>query len=234
MSGWNALFVFDTPLKELSLKETKSIKFQKKEIDGLIVIDSFLIYTPDLSKEDALIYVKEKANRVLDYMTALHDVPIECRFNNIGTTVKTGECSTCEAYLVGNANIIDRKLINFEPIKSILENKLSASELKLMRQLSHFRRGLEAEDDIVTKIREFFMVVEDEYVDQDNSFYNKYSYVRHFICHPELEEEGAKEKARSSFRKTYFDPSDPRTIKKLEKDLKEIKKEATRIITSKV
>ena len=176
MSGWNALFVFQDPIEELSLKETNNIKFQKTELGGKIAVNGFLIYTPELSKEDAIIYAKEKANRVLDYMTALHGVPIECRFNNIGITVKPGECSTREANIAVKGNIIEQRIINLEPIKPILENKMAASDLQLMRQLSHFRRGLEAEDDIVTQIREFFMVVEEEYGDQDNSFYDSRTY----------------------------------------------------------
>lgn len=234
MSGWNALFVFRKPLEELSFKETANIKFQIEELNGKIIINSFIIYTPVMSKEDAIIYVNERANRVLDYMTALHNIPIECNFNNIGTTVKPGECSTREAYLGINANVIKKTVINFESIRPIMENKMGASELQLMRQLSHFRRGLEAKDDIVTQIREFFMVVEDEYADHDNSFDDKYSYIRHFVCHSELDLEDAKKKAMRAFRKTYFDPSDPQTVKRLEKDLKGIKEEAFRILYNKM
>jgi hypothetical protein len=118
---------------------------------------------------------------------------------------------------------------------------MQPKELQLMRQLSHYRRGIEASDDIITQVREFYMILEDEYAGTSNLILPKYSYVRHFVSHSEMDEKDKKgrklksyAKATARFGQPYVDYSKPEIIEKIIKDLPVIKREAEEIISRKV
>jgi hypothetical protein len=238
---WDALFIFSSPIEEKSVKELPYIKFEKEIQDSKIKLKGFIVYTTEASKNLALIDLLEKANRVLDYMTAMHQVPIECSLNNWGEVKPPGLPKTRETGIPAGGNIISKEFLNFLSVKPSLEDRMQPNELQLMRQLSHYRRGVDASEDIITQIREFYMVLEDEYAGTSNSILPRYSYIRHFVSHSEMDEldkQGRKlksyDKATDKYGQHYVDYSKPEIIKRIIKDIPNIKNESEKIIGRKI
>lgn len=229
-SKWEVVFTFPKPIEENSAKDIEYIKFQKEdERDGKIILSGFSVITPTLCRDEAELYAKEKANRILDYMSAIHGVPIKCSLNSIGEFRPPGELRTRETYVKINSNVNKPCYVDFTELRRII----TGQNLQLMRQLSHYRRGLEAEDDTVAQIREYYMVVEDEYDDPNHDFIKTHSHIRHFVSHFELPKPNAKKKAETSYGQNYNDLSDPKISILLKKDLVAIKEKARDIIISK-
>jgi hypothetical protein len=242
---WDALFLFPSPIEEKSVREIPDVRFEKTIHESKITLTGFTVSTSVTDKDRALSAISEKANRVLDYITAIHHIPIKCSLNNFGEVKPPGEPKTRESSVKICASIFKSGFINFLSIKSILENNMQPDDLQLMRQLSHYRRGLECfvetPEDIITQIREFYMILEDEYAGTGNNILSKYSYVRHFVSHYEMDKTGkagktpkSYTKAFSRFGQTYADYSKPALMEEIKKDLPNIKKEAEEIIQRKL
>ena len=242
---WDAMFLFKSPLVEKSIKGTTDIKFEIVQNGSKIISTGFMVSTSEPDKDCALAAILEKANRVLDYLTAKHHVPIRCSLNNWGEVKPPGEVKEREAsYKMGSA-IFKEGFLNFLSIKPILENNLETKDIQLMRQLSHYRRGLEnfveTPTDVITQIREFYMILEDEYTGTSSTILPKYSYIRHFLSHHEMKELDKKGKtlkaymrALARFRQPYADYSKPELMGKIKEDLPSIKEEAEKIIDRKL
>jgi len=237
---WDALFVFPKPIEEKSVKDTYGIKFEKETHNGRIKLTGFIVSTSETDKDRASADILIKANRVLDYMTAIHQFPIEASLNNWGEVKPLGESKTRETSIGIRASICKKGFLNFLSIKSILEDNMQPKDVQLMRELSHYRRGVETPEDIITQIREFYMVLEDEYLRSD-PILHKYAYIRHFVSHYAMDKTNKRgntlksyDKAISHFGQDYADYSKPDLMKKIKEDLPGIKKEAEEIIGRKL
>lgn len=226
--GWEANIRFFAPISEKSIKEIEDLAFDIEERKSGIALRGFIIKTPPMSADNAFLYSQEIANRVFDYLSAIHKYHITGYLSNITEIKPAGEMKTGIAHLATDAIIhkdFDLDLREIEPL-------LKKRDIKLMRQLAHYRMGLESRD-LVTKVQQFYQVAEDEYT-KDNSFIKEYNFVRHISSHPQLNRKTAKEAAEKYFGKNYIDLSDPKDMEKLQRSLDPIKLEAKKIIDSKL
>ncbi|MFZ3170299.1 MAG: hypothetical protein WA130_22020 [Candidatus Methanoperedens sp.] len=231
---WEAIFNFPSNILEKSITATEGvdfkIEFNVEKVENGIIFKGFSIITPILTRQEAVNYVQEKANRIFDYMSAIHNRSIEGYLSNMISIKPKGEVRTglkilTAEYVLHKPEDLD---FNEEFIKNVLRNKNE----KLMRQLSRCRRGLKT-DDVITKIREFYQIIEDEYP-LGHPFLKKYLYVRNLQSHPTLENPSSKTPAEERLEKNYIDPSNPKDMEAMKTDSKIIEIEAKRIIDSKL
>lgn len=227
--GWEAKVQFFGPILEESIKEIDDITFDLEKRDSGIVLKGFTVKTPQMSAENAFIYAQEIANRVFDYLSAMHGYSIKGYLSNITEIKPKGETKRGYAQVAMSQISHKAMKLDFGEIEPLLKKK----DIKLMRQLAHYRMGLESRD-LVTKVQQFYQVAEDEY-DDKNPFIEQNKWVRHIVSHNVLDKsKTAKKKAEDYFGKNYIDLSDPEDIKKLQKALGPIQAEAKKIIDSKL
>lgn len=227
--GWEAKIQFFGPILEESIKEPDGITFDIETRESGIILKGFTVLTPPMSADDAFLYAQEIANRIFDYLSAIHGYHIKGYLSNITEIKPKGEKKTGMAQIAASAIIHKAMKLDFGEIEPLLKKK----DTKLMRQLAHYRMGLESSD-LVTKVQQFYQVAEDEY-DDKNPFIEQNKWVRHIISHNVLDKsKTARKKAEDYFGKNYIDLSDPEDIKKLQKALGPIQAEAKKIIDSKL
>ena len=227
--GWEAKIRFFGPLSEKSIKEIDDLSFDIETNESDIVLKGFVVKTPPMSADDAFLYAQEIANRVFDYLSAIHGYHITGYLSNITEIKPKGEKKTGIAQ--SKFHSIKRKPmeLDFSEIEPILKKK----DIILIRQLAHYRMGLEARY-LVTKIQQFYQVAEDEY-DEKNQFIKDNKWVRNIVSHKELtQNKSSIEKAEDVFGKNYLDLSNPKDIERLKEALGPIQTEAEKIITSKL
>lgn len=225
---WEAIFTAKTDIIEESIIENEEIKEIILDIENNNKIKGFSIIITESTLIDAINDAREKANRFSDYLSAIHNRPIIFNFNNIvqeGVGIKKVIITKNGRYILHKPEKLDLNTMIF---KEIYRN----NNKKLARQLSHFRRGLET-DDIITKIHEFYHIIEDQY-DEDNDFRISYGYIRHLVSHPTIENKDDKKRVRSLLKKNYIDPSSPKDMERIRKDVIEIEKEAVKIIKDQI
>jgi hypothetical protein len=210
-------------------KEINDIILDTEKVGDKIKLKGFSIFTPELTFMEAINHVKEKANRFSDYISAIHNIPITFHLismvKNVGGIRERTRMSPEINVRVYKPEKLD---LNKASFKKVYQN----NDIKLARQLAHFRRGLETED-IITKIREFYLIVEDEY-GKENHFCKKFSYARHLQAHPYIADQNLLPKVKTLLRKDYMDPSNPQDIEVIKKDETIIEKEAINIIKNKL
>ena len=226
--GWEAKIQFFGPILEESIKEINGITFEIETKDSGIILKGFTVKTPSMSADDAFLYAQEIADRIFDYLSANHGYHIKGYLSNITEIKPKGEKKKGIATLAVDMILHKPKKLDFSEIEPLLKKK----DVKLMRQLAHYRMGLESID-LVTKVQQFYQVAEDEYK-KDNPFIVKYFFVRHILSHPQLDSKAAKEAAEKYFGKNYIDLSDPRDLERLKDALVPIRAEAKKIIDSKL
>ena len=116
---------------------------------------------------------------------------------------------------------------------SLVDNMIRCNDIKLMRQLSHYHMGLRASDDVITQIREFYMIIDDE-GEKYASFLSDYKGIRDFVSHPKIDNPYALMPNGTSFEKNYLDLSIPEATKELEKYARSLEAKAEEIIISKL
>lgn len=215
---WKAIFELNNPVKINSVKNTGDIKFILEE-DKIIEME---ITTPIMDQDNAVLYVKMMCNRVLDVIASLSGINAEAFYRGM-TEITDNPIKRVHAAIKVTSTLI--RLIDLdlttENIRNILQNKDS----KLVRQVAHYRRGLLSED-IVEKIREFYLVLEDE--NQDIA--DKYKYIRHVVSHPKVDHQKSKEEAIKLLGKPYFDPSSEKDINILKNEMEKLQIEARNIL----
>ena len=162
---WKAVFSFSSPFLEKSIK-TKiegiefEIEFDTEKVEEGTIFKGFSIFTPILTRKKASDCVREKANRIFDYISAIHNYPIEGYLSSMVEVKPEGEVKKGYVEFSSDAILHKPEALDFneDSFKSILQN----TDEKLMRQLAHFRRGLKTED-VITKIREFYLICEDQH-----------------------------------------------------------------------
>jgi hypothetical protein len=193
-------------------------------------ITSIEITTSDLSFVDAIAYSELLANRCVDLISYIVGRGVSCSLTQIIETgppgiVREGHAFMTLDTLLAKPQYVDITTASFS---DVLQNR----NQKLARQLSHYRRGI-ASSDIIEQIREFYLVLEDEYPDNHPSL-QRYRYVRNLVSHAEVTNPRSEEEARRIVGKTYIDPSAPQDLAVLRNHLNEIKCEAERVVKSKV
>lgn len=227
---WEAVFGFCSPIGEKSIAKIEGIEFEiefdTEKVGEGIILKGFSIITPTLAKQEASLFVWEKANRIFDYLSAIHKYSIEGDLSNMVEVKPEGEVKTGYLESKVGLTIHEPEALDFnkDSIKRVLQN----NDEKLMRQLSRFRRGLET-DDVITKIREFYLISEDEYPPK-HPFRKKYKYARHLQSHAKMDRKNSIKKAKDQLEKNYMDPSDPKAMEAIKRDSKIIEKEAREII----
>ena len=73
------------------------------------------------------------------------------------------------------------------------------------------------------------MVLEDEY-GKGNLYLNKYKHIRHALNHPELDTDKFKQKLLNELGSYHIDPSSPKAKELVERNLLDLKHDATQII----
>jgi hypothetical protein len=145
--------------------------------------------------------------------------------SNITEIKPKGEAKAGIARLMASANIHQPMDLDFANIK----NLLACDDSKILRQLAHYNFGLRYAHDPINQFREFYLVLEDEYGKRD-PYLKKYSYIRHALSHPELNNEELKIKLLGEIGSHHIDPSSPESQKLVEDNLQSLKQDANRII----
>lgn len=225
---WDVAFNFLSPILEKSIADFEDFIFDTEKMNEGILLKGFSIITEPLTKQEALYYAQGKANRFLDYLSAVHKYSIECRLNNMVEVKPKGEERTGFVWVTGNCILHRPEYLDFsrDNAKKLLQN----SDDKLVRQFSHYRRALKT-DDIIEKIREYWLIIEDEY-GQNHPFIQNHSYIRHLTNHAKLTTHKHEQKAKTLLNKSYIDTSNPKDLDILINDLRKIQKEAKGIIDS--
>ena len=157
---WELIYHLNSPIQELALKGYENIEsfgIIKEESSGVVKLIGFTLFIETSNYDEAKKLSQIIANRVYDYLTSIHGVPIK---GNLACYKKSSE----KFYTVGRSIEFRWSQLTAEKLDLSLVEKLAIwDEIKLMRQLSHYRIGLKALDDIITQIREFYLIVEDEY-----------------------------------------------------------------------
>ena len=228
---WEVVFRFPSPILEKSIPNAEGLEFglefDTEKVEEGIRLKGFSIITPSLTIKEADDFAQENANRIFDYLSAIHNYPIEGYLSNKVELKPEGEVK--KGYKNSSVGTTVYKPEDLDFNKDSFKVRTTK---KLARQLSHFRRGLKTDDDI-EKIREFYLICEDEYP-QKHHFREEYKYVRHLQSHAEMDRKNSIKEAKDLLRKNYMDPSDPKDMKAIKRDSKIIEKEARKIINSKI
>jgi hypothetical protein len=226
---WKASFVVNPPVKVSGIKDLPDIKLKTKTEGNQTHIIGIEITTPDQQFVDALNHATLVANRCTDYLTLICGFGVATNITQINEIGKPEDLKNGAAFL--KADLVISRVKEIDLTNSRFLDILNLKDDRLARQLSHYRRGI-ASRDIIERIREYYLVIEDEYP-SDHPFLERYKYVRHLVSHPELNAAKSADEARRLLGKTYFDPSVPQDLAALERNLADIKDTATKIIEAK-
>ena len=227
---WEVVFRFPSSILEKSITNAEGLEFglvfDTEKVEEGIILKGFSIITPILTIKEADDFAQENANRIFDYLSAIHNYPIEGYLSKMVELkpegeVKKGYKKSSVGLTVHEPEDLDFNNDSFK----VLTTK------KLARQLSHFRRGLKT-DDVIEKIREFHLICEDE--PAGHQFLEDVKPVRHLVSHPELNNPKHIAKAKNLVGKNYLDPSDPRDMAAIKEYSNKIEKKAREIIKRKI
>ena len=180
---------------------------------------------------EAVNYSKLLANRCADIISSMIGTGVSFSFKQITELPETpGQFEKTTFFQIGYQTSFRLEVIDMTKF-SILE-VFSNKNAKLARQLSHYRRALLSSDPI-NQIKEFYLVIEDEYGRNDNRT-KEFRYLRNLLSHSELENKASKSYAISTTGKPYFDPSAPKDLELLIAHIPKIKSVAETIIKGKL
>jgi len=89
--------------------------------------------------------------------------------------------------------------------------------------------GLRYSFDPINQFREFYLVLEDKY-GKGHPYLKKYSYIRHALNHPELDYPQFADRLLHEIGAAHIDPSSPKAKELVERNLCDLKNDATQII----
>lgn len=231
---WEMIYNLKSPIQELAIKGHEKIegfKIISEESSGSVKLIGFVLLVEAFSDNEAKEISQLKANRVYDYLTSIHNVPINGYLAYYRESKQ--ESYSTESDVKIKWDQLTAKRVDL----SVVEKMTKWGEIKLMRQLSHYRIGLKASDDIVTQIREFYLIVEDEYGDErhpKHGFLSRYKGIRDLVYHPKINNPDSSFPDGMPFAANYLDLSNPKAIEELRTYAQMIKKEANKIIESKI
>ena len=231
---WEVVFRFPSPILEKSITNAEGLEFglefDTEKVDEGIILKGLSIITPTLAKQEASLFVWEKANRIFDYLSAIHNYSIEGYLSKMVEVQPEGEVKTGYVESTVGLTIRESEALDFnkDSIKRVLQN----NDEKLARQLSHFRRGLKT-DDVIEKFREFYLICEDVYP-SGHQFLEDIKPVRHLLSQPELNNPKHKATAKTLIGKGFLDPSNPRDMAAIKDYSNKTEKKAREIIKRKI
>jgi hypothetical protein len=206
--GWVANFELSWKISEYSIKDVPGIKSDIwKNEAGNIFLKGFSLQIPPSSREEATIIALEKGNRISDYLTSIHRLPVEAYLHNITEIRPEGQAKHGYATLQASANVHQPVHLDFANIEKLV----GCGDTKVLRQLAHYRMGLRYSSDPINQLREYYLILEDEY-GKDHSLLIPYRYVRNALCHPELNMSNQIKKLLADIGESSLDPSSPRAV----------------------
>ncbi len=212
---WQASFNIKPPLALGEIKNPTNFKIIKENDRPDAKAIGLEVTIDEPTEEKATTSAINIANTVAACLTFLKGVPVKAHLSSIAN-LSSSKPST-QFIFIGSRFVLDASQdVDFttNPIRELL----SGQNIKLHRQLAHYQRALETED-IITKIREFYQVVEDEYP-SDHSFIQAHIWARHLVSHPELNNTKRALEAMKHLGKTYIDPL--QDSKKLQAEMTDI------------
>jgi hypothetical protein len=226
--GWLANFELSWKIAEYSIKDVPGItsRIWKNEA-GDIFLQGFSLQILPSSREEATIIALEKGNRISDYLTSIHRLPVEAYLQSITEIRPKGEVKQGYATLQMSTNIHQPVHLDFTNIEKLI----GCGDTKALRQLAHYRMGLRYSSDPINQLREFYLILEDEY-GKDHSLLIPYRYVRNALCHPELDLSNQTKKLLVDIGEPSLDPSSPRAVELIKTKVQPLKKEAEKVIGS--
>lgn len=226
--GWEAKFKLSWDIAEYSIKDVTGITSDiKKNGLGNIFLKGFSLQIPPSSREEATIIALEKSNRISDYLTSIHRLPVEAYLQSITEIRPAGEMKRGYATLSLGGNVHLPVHLNFANI----ENLIGCGDIKVLRQLAHYRMGLRYSSDPINQLREFYLILEDEY-GKGHASLIPYRYVRNALCHPELDVANQIKKLLYDIGEKSIDPSSPKAMELIKTKVQPLKKESEKIITN--
>ena len=224
---WQAKFHINPHLNVREIKNLSNIRLIKNSDNNDALATELEITITAPTREDAHNKAIEIANKCVAFLTFRKRFLVTASLYNIGPQpsgiTMTGYSSLAITAIIDKYDNID---LTAEPLPGIINN----SEDKLSRQLSHYHRAFQT-DDVMTKIREFYQVIEDEY-NNTGDFIESHKLVRHLVSHPKLHDHKLVKDAKAQFGKEYLDPSED--LSNLKPILSEIQKEAEKILEGKI
>lgn len=224
--GWSASFKLSWDILENIIRDADGIisEIRTNEL-GNKFLTGFSLRIPPSNAEEALIIAVEKGNRVADYLGSIHSLPVQAYLLNITEIKLKGEAKAGIANILTSANVHQPVDLDFSNIK----NLIACEDTKILRQLAHYNFGLRYSYDPINQFREFYLVLEDEYGKRSPEL-KKYSYIRHALNHPELNNKEFKIRLLGEIGAYHIDPSSPEAQKLVEDNLQSLKQDANRII----
>lgn len=239
-SNWTVNFTFNTPILAIRLENQNQIRnvifnMEPGKLDAAgtpgIKLNGFQIFVPNTTEQGARSTAEEKANIIFNYLSTLYQHPYRGSLTNMANDKGQGSST----YTMGLSGLIKPQVIDIADINSVINKH---DDLYL-RQLSHYTRGLEAED-IVTKYREFYQVLEDEQsknkltpppsllttINQDDIL----RIVRHLASHPRLTDKKSVAIANQIAGKNSLDLYDSKDLSLITQYLKIVQVEAKKIL----
>jgi hypothetical protein len=219
---WKITYKFRSPLEERSIEGLESydeIKFEIERTDQWNILKGFTIFQEADNEKTAKFQAQLLANRILTFLTAIHNIPIDATYVGISEILPDGKMLVSRE-LGMMWNTITAENVDFSNLK--------AADEKMMSLLSHYRMGISSPDPVI-KIQQFYQVIECKY-GKNHPIAMEYSYIRHFVSHPKLNNKKPKDKARDAYGKDYLDLTDPKILEKLAQQSGSIKEEAYRIV----
>ncbi|HJH26516.1 MAG TPA: hypothetical protein C5S37_06995, partial [Methanophagales archaeon] len=143
---WEVGFIFPSPIREKSITNAEGLEFRlefdTEKVEEGIILKGFSITTPILTMKEADDFAQENANRIFEYLSAIHNYSIEGYLSNMVELISEGEVKTGYVEHTVSITIHTPEALDFnkDTIKRVLQN----NEEKLVRQLTHFRMGLKA------------------------------------------------------------------------------------------
>ncbi len=116
--GWNANFNLSWDILENSIKDTDGIisNVRTNEL-GSKFLTGFSLSIPQSSAEEALIIAIEKGNRVADYLSSIHRLPVQAYLLNITEIRPKGEAKTGIVTCKMSGNVHQPVDLDFADIK---------------------------------------------------------------------------------------------------------------------
>lgn len=227
---WKATFKLRPDIEVKQIRDLPDVRLITKDRKNRKRMTGIEVTTPDLSFVDAINYSTLLANRCADIISYTNGIGVSCSLKQINEIGPAGEVKTGGAFLSCNAILVKPQEIDIA--NTAFLNVLRSKDEKLSRQLSHYRRAI-ASSDIVEKLREFYLVLEDEYP-KNHRIRHKYKYARNLVSHAKLIWPESAREAKRILGKPYLDPSAPSDMQALQRHVDDIKGEAKKCIETKI
>jgi len=228
LTGWFAKFELSWNILEYSVSDVTGVTSDiKKNESGDVFLKGFSVQIPPSSQEEATTIALEKGNRISDYLSSIHRLPVEAYLLSINEIRPAGENKTGYSTFTLDAPTHQPVHLNWADVEEVI----GCGDAKLLRQLAHYRMGLRYSQDPINQLREFYLVLEDEY-EKGHPSLIPYGYVRNALFHPELDYPNQIKKLLSDIGEKSIDPSSPKAMALVKSKVKPLKEDAEKVISN--